>query len=108
MEEDQAGSNPGQSHVALDGPNPKPMHEDFMATFLNDKSIEDELGKAHVETEVEYMVIVPIHQASYSAPSMSTPIIDLLAPKPVSPHVQEPIFIAKTATTTTLPLPPPP
>ncbi|GKE92300.1 hypothetical protein Tco_1573395, partial [Tanacetum coccineum] len=32
MEEDQAGLNPGQSHVALAGPNPKPMNEDFVAT----------------------------------------------------------------------------
>ncbi|GKC97888.1 hypothetical protein Tco_1168163 [Tanacetum coccineum] len=32
MEEDQAGLNPGQSHVALAGPNPKPMHEDFVTT----------------------------------------------------------------------------
>ncbi|GKG63164.1 hypothetical protein Tco_0638811, partial [Tanacetum coccineum] len=32
MEEDQAGPNPGQSHVALAGPNPEPMHDDFIAT----------------------------------------------------------------------------
>ncbi|GJT58126.1 hypothetical protein Tco_0993180 [Tanacetum coccineum] len=32
MEEDQAGSNPGQSHVVQAGPNPEPMHEDFVAT----------------------------------------------------------------------------
>ncbi|GJX92768.1 hypothetical protein Tco_1513758 [Tanacetum coccineum] len=31
MEEDQAGPNPGQSHVALVGPNLEPMHEDFIA-----------------------------------------------------------------------------
>nr|GEW35021.1 histone deacetylase 14 [Tanacetum cinerariifolium] len=31
-EEDQAGSDPGQSYVAQAGPNPKPMHEDFIAT----------------------------------------------------------------------------
>ncbi|GJT62123.1 retrovirus-related pol polyprotein from transposon TNT 1-94 [Tanacetum coccineum] len=30
--EDQAGPNPGQSHVALARPNPEPMHEDFVAT----------------------------------------------------------------------------
>ncbi|GJW64432.1 retrovirus-related pol polyprotein from transposon TNT 1-94 [Tanacetum coccineum] len=29
-DEDQAGSNPGQSHVALARPNPKPMQEDFI------------------------------------------------------------------------------
>ncbi|GJZ18728.1 hypothetical protein Tco_0554851 [Tanacetum coccineum] len=31
MEEDHAGSNPGQSHVVQARPNPKPMHEDFVA-----------------------------------------------------------------------------
>ncbi|GJY76032.1 hypothetical protein Tco_0481148 [Tanacetum coccineum] len=32
MKEDQAGPDPGQSHVALAGPNPEPMHDDFVAT----------------------------------------------------------------------------
>ncbi|GKC45354.1 hypothetical protein Tco_1063076 [Tanacetum coccineum] len=32
QDEDQAGSNPGQSHVALAGANPEPMYEDFTAT----------------------------------------------------------------------------
>ncbi|GJR12677.1 hypothetical protein Tco_0795329 [Tanacetum coccineum] len=31
MKEDQAGSNPRQSHVVQAGPNPKPLHEDFVA-----------------------------------------------------------------------------
>ncbi|GKA88737.1 hypothetical protein Tco_0810501 [Tanacetum coccineum] len=31
-DEDQAGSNPRLSHVALAGPNPEPMHEDLIAT----------------------------------------------------------------------------
>nr|GEX20243.1 hypothetical protein [Tanacetum cinerariifolium] len=31
MDEDRAGSDPRKSHVALTGPNPKPMHDDFMA-----------------------------------------------------------------------------
>ncbi|GJY64034.1 hypothetical protein Tco_0465494 [Tanacetum coccineum] len=126
-DEDQAGSNPGPSHVALSGPNPEPMYEDFIATvypkvyeslkhttkehvflenppssfrtlssmknlddaftygdqFLYDKPMEEELGKSNVETKVESM------------------------PKPVSPPIQEPIFIATTSTTTTLPPPPP-
>nr|GEY83589.1 hypothetical protein [Tanacetum cinerariifolium] len=96
MEEDQAGSNLGQSHVAQAGPNPKPMNEDFIATnledaftsgdqFFNDKSTKEELRKANVETEVESMVIVPIHQTSSSVPPLSIPIIDLSPPKPVSP-----------------------
>nr|GEY48478.1 putative reverse transcriptase domain-containing protein [Tanacetum cinerariifolium] len=33
MEEDQAGPNPGQSHVALAGPDPEPMHDNFVATM---------------------------------------------------------------------------
>ncbi|GJX53444.1 hypothetical protein Tco_0281813 [Tanacetum coccineum] len=151
MEEDQARSNPVQSHVVLAGPNPEPIHEDFVAIvypqvhensrltteehvhienspsssrtlssmknlddtlsfgdqFLNDKPTEEESGKANVETEVESMVTVPIHQASSSAPPLSTPIIDLTPPKHVSPPAQEPVFRATTLTTTTL-LPPPP
>ncbi|GJU67401.1 hypothetical protein Tco_1253660 [Tanacetum coccineum] len=143
---DLAGSNPGLSYVALAGPNPKPMHDDFMATvypqvhkslkhtteehvhlenplsssgtlsfmknldetfgdqFFNDKPTK-EPGKANIETEVESMVIVPIYQASSIGPPLSTPIIDLSPPKPVSTSAPEPIFIA---TTTTLPLLPPP
>ncbi|GKD27882.1 hypothetical protein Tco_1234096 [Tanacetum coccineum] len=61
------------------------------------------------------MVIVPIHQASSSAPPLSTPIIDLTLPKSVSPPTQEPVFTATTTTTVTttttttlLPPPPPP
>ncbi|GKC41874.1 hypothetical protein Tco_1059596 [Tanacetum coccineum] len=151
-DEDQAGSNPGPSHVALAGPNPEPMHEDFIATvypkvheslkhtteehvflenppsssgtlssmknlddaftygdqFLYDKPTEEETDKANVETEVESMVTIPIHQASLIAPPFSTPVIDLIQPKPVSPPIQEPIFTATTATTTTTFQPPPP
>ncbi|GJU51233.1 hypothetical protein Tco_1220788 [Tanacetum coccineum] len=83
----------------------------FGDQLLNDKPIdpEEEPRKANVETEVESMVTVPIHQASSLVPPLSTLIIDLTPPKPVSPPAQEPIFTATTATTTTtLPLPPPP
>ncbi|GJX13582.1 hypothetical protein Tco_0205340 [Tanacetum coccineum] len=31
MEEDQAGPNPRQSHVAPAGQNPEPMHDNFIA-----------------------------------------------------------------------------
>ncbi|GKF09353.1 hypothetical protein Tco_0043577 [Tanacetum coccineum] len=75
---------------------------------INDKSTEEEQGKANVETKVESMVIVPIHQASLLVPLLSTPIIDHTPPKPVSHPVQEPIFTVTTATKTTLPPPPPP
>ncbi|GJX66840.1 hypothetical protein Tco_0301183 [Tanacetum coccineum] len=81
----------------------------FGDQFINNKSTEEEPGKANVETEVESMVTVPIHQASSSVPPLSTPIIDLTPPKPVSAPVQEPIFTATTTTiTTTTLLPPPP
>ncbi|GJV94830.1 hypothetical protein Tco_1546407 [Tanacetum coccineum] len=80
----------------------------FGDQFINDKSTKEEPRKANVESEVESMVIVPIHQASSSVPPLSNPIINLSPPKLVSPPVQEPIFTTTTATTTTLPPPPPP
>ncbi|GJX88102.1 hypothetical protein Tco_0340116 [Tanacetum coccineum] len=121
MEEDQARSNPGQSHVLT---SEEQVHLEntlsslgtlssmknlddaftFGDQFLNDKPTEEEPCKANVETEVESMVTVPIYQTSSSAPPLSTPIMDLTPPKPVSPPVQEPVF----TTTTTLPLPLPP
>ncbi|GJT79351.1 hypothetical protein Tco_1053693 [Tanacetum coccineum] len=114
IKENQAGSNPRQSHVAQAGPNPEPMHEDIIATiypevhenlklatkeqvhienppsssgtlssiknledaftfgdqFLNDKSTKEESQKANVETKVESMVTIPIHQASSSVPPL--------------------------------------
>ncbi|GJY25044.1 hypothetical protein Tco_0399770 [Tanacetum coccineum] len=76
--------------------------------LINDKSIEDELGKLNMESEVVSMVTVPIHQSSSSVPPLSTPVIDLSSPsKHVSSATQAPIFTATTTTTTTT-LPPPP
>ncbi|GKG39778.1 hypothetical protein Tco_0463923, partial [Tanacetum coccineum] len=75
--------------------------------FLNDKSIKDESGKLNVEAEVVSMITVTIYQASSSVPPLSTPVIDLSSPKPVSFTTQAPIFTATASTTTTtLPLPP--
>ncbi|GKF45241.1 hypothetical protein Tco_0131793, partial [Tanacetum coccineum] len=52
----------------------------FGDQFLNDKSPKEEPKKANVETEVESMVIVPIHQASSSfipfLPLSHVPFID--------------------------------
>ncbi|GJU38296.1 hypothetical protein Tco_1191253 [Tanacetum coccineum] len=122
----KAGPNSGQSHVALAGPDPEPMHDDFVSTmypqvheslkhpdeehvhlknplsstgtlssmknldnftfgdqFIADKSLEDEPRNANMETKVESMVIVLIHQASSSVPPLSTPVINLSIPKPV-------------------------
>ncbi|GKD81573.1 hypothetical protein Tco_1348412, partial [Tanacetum coccineum] len=123
-DEDQAGSNPRQRHHTTEEhiyiENPLSSSETlssmknlddaltFGDQFLNDKPIEEDSGKANVETEVESMVTVSIHQAPSSAPPLSTPIIDLTPPKPISPSAQEPVFTATTATTTTTLLPPPP
>nr|GEU95150.1 retrovirus-related Pol polyprotein from transposon TNT 1-94 [Tanacetum cinerariifolium] len=76
--------------------------------FFNDKPSEDELGKLNVDSEVVSIVTVLIHQASSLVPPLSTLIIDLSPPKPLSFTTQPPIFTATTTTTaTTLPLPPP-
>nr|GEY20140.1 hypothetical protein [Tanacetum cinerariifolium] len=70
---------------------------------------EEEPGKANMETKVESMVSVPIHQASSSVPPLSTPVIDISPPKLSLPPIQEPTVTATTSTITTkLPLPPPP
>ncbi|GJS32989.1 hypothetical protein Tco_0531371 [Tanacetum coccineum] len=71
--------------------------------FINDKSTD----KLNVEAEVVSMVTVPIYQVSSSVPPLSTLVIDLSPPIPASSTTQEPIFTAKTSTTTTTrPLPP--
>ncbi|GKA93193.1 hypothetical protein Tco_0815179 [Tanacetum coccineum] len=101
-----------EEHVHLENPlsstgtlsSMKNLDETFGDQFFNDKPTE-EPGKTNVETEFESLVTVPIHQASSTAPLLSTPIIDLSPPKPASTPAPEPIF---TATTTTLPLLPPP
>ncbi|GJY30372.1 hypothetical protein Tco_0413867 [Tanacetum coccineum] len=100
IEEDQAGSNPGQIHQNLKLTTEEQVHIEnplsssgtlssmknlddaftFGDQFLNDKSSEEEPRKANVETEVESMVIVLIYQALSSLPLVSTPIIDLSPP----------------------------
>ncbi|GKB12655.1 hypothetical protein Tco_0846578, partial [Tanacetum coccineum] len=57
--------------------------------FLNDKSTEDEPRKLNVEAKVVSMVTVLIYQASSSVPPLSTPVIDLSPPKPVSSTTQK-------------------
>ncbi|GJV81786.1 hypothetical protein Tco_1517656 [Tanacetum coccineum] len=113
MDEDQAGPDPRESHVALAGPNPKPMHDEFMANvypyvpeslkFPADEHVilEDALKKLNVEAEVVSIATVLIYQASSSVPPLSTPVIDLTPPKPVPSTTQAPIGTATTTTTTT-------
>ncbi|GKB84676.1 hypothetical protein Tco_0956948 [Tanacetum coccineum] len=80
-EEDQAGSDPGQSHVAQAGPNHCNNAQKHSLTI---SFTQKEPGKANVETELNPLVTVPIRQASSSVPPLSTPIINLSPPKPVS------------------------
>ncbi|GKA86721.1 hypothetical protein Tco_0808432, partial [Tanacetum coccineum] len=99
MEEDQAGPDPGQNeeHAQVENPlsstgtlsSKKNLDAyTFGDQFFNDKPTEKELDKANMETKVESMVTVFIHQASSSIPPLSTPVIDLTPPKPVSPTLQ--------------------
>ncbi|GKC40707.1 hypothetical protein Tco_1053091, partial [Tanacetum coccineum] len=131
-DEDQAGSNPGPSHVALAGPNPKPMHADFIvAVYPKVHESLKHTTKEHVLLENptsssgtlssmknlddaftygdQFLHDKPMEEEpdKSESPYLSTPVIDLTQPKLVSPPIQEPRFTATTTTTTTT-LPPPP
>nr|GEW84922.1 hypothetical protein [Tanacetum cinerariifolium] len=129
LDEGQARSNPvylkvheslkhtTEEHVHLESPlsssgtlsSMKNLEDNstFGDQFINDKPIEEDLGKTNMETEVKSMVTVSIHQTSSSVPPLSTHVIDLTPPRPISSAVQEPVFTATPATTTII-LPPPP
>ncbi|GJY08697.1 hypothetical protein Tco_0375751 [Tanacetum coccineum] len=115
MDEDQAGPDPGESHVALAGPNPEPTHDEFMANVY--PNVQESL-KFPAD---EHVILEEPLSSSGTLSSMkrnlygrlprfyllSTPIIDLSPPKPVSFTTQAPVFTA-TTTTTAATLPPPP
>nr|GEW41229.1 retrovirus-related Pol polyprotein from transposon TNT 1-94 [Tanacetum cinerariifolium] len=67
--------------------------------FINDKSTKDKPKKPTIEAEVVSMVTVLIYQASFSIPSLSTPIpvIDLSPPKPASSTTQAPLEAVQIA-----------
>ncbi|GJU48364.1 hypothetical protein Tco_1217919 [Tanacetum coccineum] len=86
----------------------------FGDQFFNDKPPEANNKKTTVDTEVESMVSVTIHQDTFAIPPMTSPMIDLVS-VPDSPTVHRPLpttTIATTTTTTTImttiPLPPQP
>ncbi|GJQ92345.1 putative reverse transcriptase domain-containing protein [Tanacetum coccineum] len=92
----------------------KCMADEPLAIPLDEIQVDDKLN--FIEEPVEIMdrevkrlkqSRIPIVKASSSVPPLSTPVIDLTPPKPVSPPVQEPVFTT-TTTTTLLPPPPPP
>ncbi|GJS10210.1 hypothetical protein Tco_0367006 [Tanacetum coccineum] len=81
----------------------------FTNQFLAEKSQPDEPEKTNNETEVQSMVIVPIHQDTSLVPLMTTPVIDLTISQLTSTMIQASIPTSTvTATTTTTPFPPPP
>ncbi|GJW73475.1 hypothetical protein Tco_0132845 [Tanacetum coccineum] len=56
----------------------------FADQFLVEKSQEDEPEKTNTESEVQLMVMVPIHQDTSSVPLMTTLVIDPTLSQPVS------------------------
>ncbi|GJR20931.1 hypothetical protein Tco_0969458 [Tanacetum coccineum] len=134
----QAGPNRGKQDKGQDGSNleviddstqqnPEQIDEEFTTTaypnvkenlklptkdqFLVEKPQEEEPEKTNTESEVQSMVTVPIHQDTSSVPPMTTPVIDLTFPHPVSITVHAPLPTSTTTTTTittTTSLPPPP
>ncbi|GKA26712.1 hypothetical protein Tco_0712821, partial [Tanacetum coccineum] len=78
---------------------------------LAEKSQSDVPEKINNETEVQSMVMVPIHQDTSLVPLMTTPVIDLTVSQLASTTIQASIATSTatvtTTTTTTLPPPPP-
>ncbi|GJZ73731.1 hypothetical protein Tco_0637877 [Tanacetum coccineum] len=133
---DATESQPQSSHVVHAGPNlecidlettdastqqnTEQMDEEFTTTAypnvqenikLPTEDQEDKPEKTNTESEVQSMVMVPIHQDTSSVPPMATLVIDLTVSHPVSTTVHAPLPTS-TATTTTITtialLPPPP
>ncbi|GKA93955.1 hypothetical protein Tco_0815941, partial [Tanacetum coccineum] len=63
----------------------------FTNQFLEEKSQEEKPEKTNTESEVQSMVMVPIHQNTSYVPLMTTPVIDLTVSQPVSTTVQAPL-----------------
>ncbi|GJS72666.1 hypothetical protein Tco_0705507 [Tanacetum coccineum] len=83
----------------------------FTNQFFIEKPQEEEPEKTNTESEVQSMVMVPIHQDTSSVPPMTSPVIDLTVSHPVSTTIHAPLPTSTTtvtATTTTTSLPPPP
>ncbi|GKC26361.1 hypothetical protein Tco_1033655 [Tanacetum coccineum] len=83
----------------------------FTNQFFVEKPQEEEPEKTNIESEVQSMVMVPIHQDTSSAPPMTTPAIDLTVSHLVSTTIHAPLPTSTatvTVITTTTSLPPPP
>ncbi|GJT66003.1 hypothetical protein Tco_1017483 [Tanacetum coccineum] len=127
---DAAESQPQSSHVVHAGPNlehtdlestdastqqnPKQMDEEFtIIAYLNvqenlklptkdqEKPQEEEPEKTNTKSEVQSMIMVPIHQDTSLVPPMTTPVIDLSFPHSVSTTIHAPL-LTSTVTSTTI------
>ncbi|GJZ24177.1 hypothetical protein Tco_0561636, partial [Tanacetum coccineum] len=56
----------------------------FTDQFFMEKPQEEEPEKTNAESEVQSMVMVPIHQDTSSVPPMTTPVNDLTTSQPDS------------------------
>ncbi|GJU77331.1 hypothetical protein Tco_1274401 [Tanacetum coccineum] len=88
QDEGQARPNPGIQDEGRAGLNPSDAAF-FVDQFLVEKSHEDEPEKTNTESEVQSMVMVPIHQDTSSVPLMTTPVIDLIVSQPVTTTVSK-------------------
>ncbi|GKD06091.1 hypothetical protein Tco_1181065, partial [Tanacetum coccineum] len=76
--------------------------------FFIEKPHEEESRKTNAETEVQLMVLVPIHQDTSLVPPMTTPVIDLMTMQSDSPLPTSTATTSIITTTTSLPPPPQP
>ncbi|GKE60286.1 hypothetical protein Tco_1510653 [Tanacetum coccineum] len=118
LDEEVPVINAGDQDEGQAGPNPEQMDEEFTTSAYpnvqenlkrpteDQKPHEEVSGKTNAETEVQSMVLVPIHQDTSSVPPMTTPIIDLMTTQSDSPLPTSTATIS-TITTTTTTLPPP-
>nr|GEW88319.1 hypothetical protein [Tanacetum cinerariifolium] len=117
MEEDQAGPDPGQSHVALAGPNPELMHDDFVTTVYpqvheslkhpdeEHVHVENPLSSTRTFSSMKNLDAYTFGDQFFNdKPTEKDP--RKTTPKPVSPTIQVLVFTATTETTTTFPPPP--
>ncbi|GJY08620.1 hypothetical protein Tco_0375674 [Tanacetum coccineum] len=96
--EDQAGSDPGKAHEALED---TPYL--WGIKFLYDKPTEDEQEKSKVIDESDSTIPDPSHQTVTSPPPVIAPVIDFSSPKPSSQVTPPPINTEATTITTSLP-----
>ncbi|GKE39954.1 hypothetical protein Tco_1463359 [Tanacetum coccineum] len=84
----------------------------FTDQFFVENPQEEEPEKTNAKSEVQSMVMVPIHQDTSLVPPMTTPVIDLTTSQSDSLTVHTPLptstATTTSVTTTTTTLPPPP